>query len=149
MAIVAVFLLVFFASPIIAPFIMGISWGLTCRDAEKEIKRYIESFDAESLIAESLPLIEKAKKENALPEKSYTLGVFSEESMPSKWRERKVKFIYFTEKYVDYVWTGGILGRRAIMVRKEKSGLVIEAFIRPEDPPLILYPPKTENIKNR
>ena len=143
LAIAAVFLLVIFLPSIIGTLTFGISWGMTSREAEKEIQQYIESIDTEFLISQSLPLMKEAAQKNiAFPNAKKTY-VITAESIPTEWKQRNVMFIYYTEEYVDYVWTGGVLGRRAIMVRKGSSGFIIEACIRPDDPLLSIYPPKT------
>lgn len=139
LVIIAVALVCIFLPPIVGTLTLGISWSKTERTAEREIQKYIESMNTDFLIRQSLHLMEEAKKEKILsgdPNKTYSI---SAESLPHEWKERKVNFIYYTEEYVDYVWTGGVLGRRALMVRNGDSGIIIEA-VQPDGPSIRLFP---------
>lgn len=127
----------------IGAFALGFSWAKMQRESEKQIQIYVKDLDAkgvEQLLSYSRELMEKAQERNGREGiRSQGYGVANND-FPKEWKARQVSAISYSEDEVDYSWTGGIIGRIGIRVKKSESGLTIDAAMTPDTAAKRIYP---------
>lgn len=117
-----------------------LSYGLAEQraDAHEGITSYINTLDEREiaeLLVYSQELMQSAS-DKEIPVKRSLFG----ETLPQKWAEYNVNYIYFNESLVDFSFSGGINGRIALTVRRDRNRLTIEAVIEPDGPMQVIYP---------
>lgn len=98
------------------------------------------------MIRDSKLLMASARSQDADPTRRTSLVG---DSLPEEWKERKVNYITYDESSVYYSWTGGVLGGRGIRIEDKNEHISVIAQIKPDEPPVILHPPKDGHIQSR
>lgn len=107
-------------------------------DAREGIQSYIDTLD-EQEIAELLVYAQELMQ-SVGDKDSPIKQSLSGETLPTKWIEYNVNYIYFNESLVDFSFSGGINGRIALTVRRDGSHLQIEAVTEPDGSTQVIYP---------